>query len=149
MSFFKRFRPFLTSAEKKRVSLAIHQAELKTSGEIHVHLNKLASPKGVLAQAERVFFELGLEKTEERNGVLILIAISDRHFAIWGDQGIHQAAGQPLWDAAREALQARLKEGKPCAGLEECVARVGEALAKHFPASPDDKNQLSDEVTES
>lgn len=140
---------FLSSEEKRRVAEAVARAESKTSGEIAVHVTQLGSPKDILAQARALFFELGLHETKRRNGVLILIAAADRKFAIWGDEGIHQAAGQPLWDAARDALAAHFAAGRFGEGLEAAVAEVGKALAAHFPREDGDLNELSDEVSES
>lgn len=149
MDFLRDLKPFLSRAGKRRVAEAIAAAEEKTSGEIHVHLMRLAPPRDLLQTAERVFHELGLHETTGRNGVLILIASGDRRFAIWGDRGIHQKAGQPLWDHARHVLAGRLKEGRHAEALVEAVQAVGAELAKHFPPSGPRKNELSDEVTES
>lgn len=141
--------PFLNAQDSARVEAAVKAAEERTTGEIHVHVTAIAPPNKILERAEALFFELGLEKTAARNGVLILIAASDRRFAIWGDKGIHQAAGQPLWDEARVLLESGLKAGKPGEALVACVAAVGRALEKHFPRSDSDKNELPDGVTES
>ena len=148
MGLLRRLRPFLTHNEKLRVAAAIARAEKQTTGEIHVHLTTLAAPAGILGQAERLFASLGLHKTKARNGVLVLVAVSDRRFAIWGDSGIHQAAGQPFWDKARAALESKLREGHACAALEACVEEVGRALAAHFPPDGSDDDELSNDVTE-
>jgi len=147
MSLFHRLRPFLTLKERQRIADAIARAEGGTSGEIHVHLTSLSAPSGILGQAEKTFFTLGLDKTTRRNGVLILIATGDRRFAIWGDQGIHQKAGQPLWDKARRVLEDGLRAGKRGEAVEACVAEVGRALAEHFPADGPRANELPDDVT--
>ena len=78
---------------------------------------------------------------------LILIATGDLRFAIWGDQGIHQKAGQPLWDKARRVLEDGLRAGKRGEAVEACVAEVGRALAEHFPADGPRANELPDDVT--
>lgn len=147
MGFFHKLKPFLTSAEKRRIAEAIARAEKSTTGEIHVHLTTLSAPSGILGQAEKTFFKLGLDKTTHHNGVLVLIATGDRRFAIWGDKGIHQKAGQPLWDKARRALERGLREGKRVEALEACVADIGTELARHFPADGSVANELPDDVT--
>lgn len=146
--FWRGVRPFLTRAEKRRVAQAIARAERGTTGEIHVHVAGLASPDGVIRQAARLFFKLGLDKTERRNGALILVAVSDRRFAIWGDRGIHARAGSPLWETACRALERGLRDATPCAALESCVAEVGRALAQHFPADGRGADELPDAVSE-
>lgn len=143
------FRPFLDEPEKKRVAALIAECERKTTGEIHVHL--VGKARGEIMDAARTAFaELGLDKTDERNGVLILISHLDHRFAIWGDEGIHAEAGQHLWDKAAAVLRKHLKDRRYAEGVAACVREVGAALAKHFPKKDGPgKNQLSDDVTES
>ena len=148
MDFLRDFRAFLTAAGKQRVAEAIAAAEEKTSGEIHVHVMQLAPPRDMVQVAERVFHSLGLQKTKRRNGVLIVISKGDRRFAIWGDKGIHEKAGQVLWDQAKAALASHFHEGRNAEGLIAAVEAVGAELARHFPPVPGDKNELSDQVTE-
>jgi uncharacterized membrane protein len=149
MDFLRDLLPFLTRPQKRRVAEAIARAEARTTGEIHVHVLKLAPPRPLLETAEKLFRELGLERTDHRNGVLILISKGDRRFAIWGDRGIHQAAGHPLWEEALAALQAGLRAQDHEKGVVAAVEAVGRALERHFPSHGPRKNQLSDEVTES
>jgi uncharacterized membrane protein len=148
MDFLRDFRAFVSAAGKQRVAEAIAAAEEKTSGEIHVHIMKLAPPRDMLLVAERAFHALGLHETTGRNGVLILISKGDRRFAIWGDKGIHEKAGQVLWDKAKAALASHLREGRNAEGLIAAVEAVGAELAKHFPPTGPRKNELSDQVSE-
>ena len=50
-------------------------------------------------------------------------------------------------DRLRAALVAHLREGRLRDGLVAGVREVGETLARHFPRAPDDRNELSDEVS--
>ncbi len=59
-----------TSQEKKRIVAAITQAELRTSGEIRVHIENYC-PSSSLDRAVFVFNQLKMYKTKERNSVLI------------------------------------------------------------------------------
>lgn len=150
--FWRRLlRPFLTAAEKHRIAAAIADAEKTTTGEIHVHVLGRSDAADMLALARQTFFRLGLDKTKHRNGVLILICHLDHRFAIFGDAGIHDQAGQRLWDEAAAALRERFNARRYADGIAACVAEVGRELAGHFPKDgegPDD-NELSNEVTES
>lgn len=141
------FRPFLTRKELDRIEQAVTEAERGTSGEIHVHLAGPINSRDPLELARKAFFALGLDKTERRNGVIIFISDFDHAFAIWGDEGIHKAAGQRLWDEAAEVLRRKLKDGEPAEGLIECVREVGEALARLFPKRGGDANELPDRVS--
>lgn len=80
---------YFTEENKLQIANAIRVAELNTSGEIRIHIEKFC--KGdVLDQAAYVFEKLEMHKTELRNGVLFYLAIEDHKFAILGDAGINQ-----------------------------------------------------------
>ncbi len=141
------FRPFLTAAERRRVSAAIAAAERLTTGEIHVHLCGRLRGREPLIAARETFAALGLDKTKARNGVIILVADLEHRFAVWGDRGVHEAAGQTLWDEASKLLADHLRQGRAADGLVACVEAVGRELARLFPRAPGDVNELSDEVS--
>lgn len=149
--FRRIFRDFLNEPEKKHIAEVIAEEERKTTGEIHVHLIGKAQRGKILAVAKKVFFELGLEKTDSRNGVLILISHLDHRFAIWGDEGIHSKAGQHLWDRAARTLTDHFAQRRYHEGIQACVREVGRELARHFPkADPGPgKDQLSNDVSQS
>lgn len=128
-----------------RVAEAIAQAERRTSAEIKVVVLARAGDD-LDARAARAFRDLGLDRTERRNAVLILAAIEDRVFLLHGDEGIHARVGQGFWDGARDAMQAAFREGRIADGLIEGIRLAGAALANHFPRRPDDRNEIPDEV---
>ena len=143
------WKPFLTRADKARITAAIAKEEARTTGEIRVHIIARAGRQDVLQLAKRRFILGGLHKTTERNGVLILIASADRKFAIWGDEGLHAKTGQDLWERARDALAAQFAQGRYVEGIEACVHEVGNELARHFPnASGRSRNEIPNEVIE-
>lgn len=141
------FRPFLNQSEKRRIAGLIAEMESGTSAEIHVHVIARAK-EDMLALAPKIFRRLGLEKTDQRNGVLILISHLDHRFCIWGDEGIHAKAGSPFWERAKRTLTEHFASRRYSEGIEACVREVGGELAVHFPkkAGPG-SNQLSNEVT--
>lgn len=146
----KLFKPLLTKQDKSRIAMVIEEMESQTTGEIRVHLILRAGRQDVLELAKRKFYELGLQKTAGRNGVIILVSNLDQKFAIWGDEGIHVKAGQILWDRAKKALLDHFVEGRYGDGIEACVREVGKELAVYFPKEKLtlDPNELSNEVTE-
>jgi len=129
------------------VSRAIALAEAETSGEIRVHLEQRLPADDPLTRGRQVFTELGMHRTRERNAVLIYLALSDRHLAIVGDEGIHASAGAGYWDHLRDLMVERLREGRAREALVEAVTEVGRTLKTHFPRRPDDTNELSDQVS--
>ena len=131
---------------------AVRAAEATTSAEIRVHLERrvhhmpLRRPDA-LRRARRVFAHLGMHLTAERHGVLIYLAVEDRKLAIVGDEGIHRRVGDAYWETVRDLMIAKLREGRALEAVLAGVAEVGRVLAEHFPRRPDDRNELSDQVS--
>jgi uncharacterized membrane protein len=72
---------FLSKEDELEVVQAIVTAEKNTSGEIRVHIEE-HSDKLPLERAQEVFFELQMNETQERNGVLFYVCVADKKFAI-------------------------------------------------------------------
>ena len=100
-----------------------------------------------MTRAIERFERLGMHRTALRNGVLVYVAIEDRKLAVIGDAGIHARVGAAYWEGLTEALVAHLGAGRARDGLMTAVHAVGETLRRHFPRPPDDRNELSDEVS--
>jgi len=140
-------RRILTAEEESRIVAAIAAAEKATSGEIRVHV-ELRAGGDPLAAARRWFGRLGMDRTRERNGVLVYLAVDDRSFSIVGDRGIHERVGDDGWASIRDGIQAAFVEGRFADGLTEAIRSVGAILATHFPPRGDDRNELSDTVSQ-
>lgn len=133
----------LTREQGQRITAAIRKAESLTSGEIRVHWTG-SDVKDAYVEAVKLFGKLGMHRTRQRNGVLILVAPKNRVFAIIGDSGIQEKAGAALWNAAREAMADRFRRGDLEGGILEGVRLTGEALARFFPRQAGDVNELPD-----
>ena len=139
-------KDFFSLKEQEEIRLAIQNAELDTSGEIRVHVENLC--KGdVLDRAAYIFKQLGMEKTEQRNGVLIYLAIKDRKFAIIGDMGINSVVPPGFWDDIKQEMLISFQKNEFCTGLCNAVESVGEHLKKYFPYTKDDVNELKDDIS--
>lgn len=136
-----------TKAEKEKIVAAIKSAELKTSGEIQVHLENHC--KGdVLDRAADVFEMLKMHKTKLRNGVLFYLAVADHKFAILGDGGINAVVPDDFWENIKSEMIKHFKEGQFTSGLIRGIEMSGQALQAHFPYDADsDENELSDEIS--
>ena len=137
---------FFSKEEKERITSAIREAELNTSGEIRVHIERRCKAD-VLDHAAYLFEKLGMHKTEKRNGVLFYLSIDDHKFAILGDAGINSITGENFWDKIKEAMLEKFQEQEFCSGLETGILMAGEQLKKHFPYQENDVNELSDEIS--
>jgi uncharacterized membrane protein len=131
---------------------AVRRAEAGTSAEIRVHLERRVhrwpgQRPDALRRARKVFAHLGMHLTAEHHGVLIYLAVEDKKLAIVGDEGIHRQVGDAYWETVRDLMVARLREGRAIEAVLAGVAEVGRVLGRHFPRRPDDRNELSDQVS--
>ncbi len=140
-------RAFVSQLTHDRIHAAIHAAEAKTSGEIRVMISHRRAPDPVAA-AQQAFRRLGLDRTRQRNGVLLFVAPRSRTFAIIGDEAVHLKCGDAFWQELAAAMSDHFKRGAFTDGLVHGVDRAGELLAAHFPREPDDRNELPDDVIE-
>ena len=138
---------FFSKLDSDRIVTAIAEAERGTSGEIRVHVTR-RKPRDLDARARRRFEKLGMTRTAERNGVLFYIAPAARRFRILGDSGIHERCGDEFWRDTAALLEEHFRKGEFTEGIVAGVRKVGEVLSAHFPQKPDDRNELSDEVSE-
>ncbi len=137
---------FFTKEQKKQITDAIKEAELNTSGEIRLHVEKRCKINA-LDRAAYIFDKLKMHKTEKRNGVLFYLAVDDHKFAILGDAGINQVTPENFWDEIKDIVLDYFKEGKYADGLAKGIRMAGEALKEHFPYQTDDVNELSDDIS--
>lgn len=134
-----------TDEEQSLIRHAVESAEKNTSGEIRVCIEKTCSEE-VLDRAAKYFYQLDMDKTRLRNGVLIYLATVDRKFAIIGDAGINQVVPDTFWDDTKQAMLEQFKYGKLVEGICTGLEMAGGQLKKYFPHMDDDSNELSDDV---
>lgn len=139
-------RDFLQQLDEARVVSAIGQAEQATSGEIRVFVSQREVAGDVVARAQERFAKLGLARTAQRNAVLLYFAPRSQKFALVGDVGIHEKCGPDFWAGVVEAMGPHLQEGRFTEAVVLGVAKAGEALARHFPSRPGDRNELPDQI---
>jgi uncharacterized membrane protein len=137
---------FFSGDQKNQIRQAVADAEMDTSGEIRVHIERRC--KGdVLDRAAYLFEKLGMHKTEKRNGVLFYLAVDDHKFAILGDAGINAVTPEDYWDSIKEKMQGEFKEGRFTEGLEWGIREAGSQLKEHYPYQDDDVNELPDDIS--
>ncbi|MFQ5912197.1 MAG: TPM domain-containing protein [Nitrospinota bacterium] len=140
-------RKFFTEEEREQIVAAVAAAENRTSGEIRLHIEGKCPVEPPLERAKQLLFHLGMDKTEQRNGVLIYLATASRRFAIVGDEGIHKVVPDNFWEDVRDLMAARFREGEFCSGIAQGIERVGEKLREFFPWRDDDVDELPDEIS--
>lgn len=137
---------FLGKENEKLVMQAIEQAEGQTSGEIRIHIENKCGEE-VLDRAAWLFKKLDMQKTAERNGVLIYLSIDDHKFAIIGDSGINKVVPEGFWNETKGKMVAHFTKGEFALGLIEGIHETGQHLKTYFPHQKDDTNELSDEIS--
>jgi len=137
---------YLTPEEEQEVVNAIGMAEKNTSGEIRVHIEKHTS-LDPYSRAKEVFHLLKMDETQQKNGVLIYIAIENRAFAICGDKGINDVVPKDFWDTTRDIMTSHFKNLDLKQGLVAGILKAGEELKKHFPYQSDNVNELTNEIS--
>ena len=131
--------------EQQRIKDAIAKAERTTSGEIRICVEKTCKDD-VLDRAAKYFYQLDMDKTKLRNGVLIYLATVDHKFAIIGDAGINKVVPADFWDCTKDLMLEQFKLSNLIEGIVIGIDRAGEKLSTFFPCAPDDVNEVSDDV---
>jgi uncharacterized membrane protein len=137
----------LSEPEQKAVVAAIHEAELRTSGEVRVHIEHHCPDSNVIERAKQVFGYLEMNKTELKNGVLFYLAMTDRKFAVIGDAGIDQKVPSGFWDGTRDVLKTYFSKNEFAEGLAAGIKLAGEQLQSFFPRQANDANELPDDIS--
>lgn len=138
---------FFTVSQKKAIEDAVRQAELNTSGEVRVHIERKC--KGdVLDRATEIFALLKMHKTQQRNGVLFYLSIEDHQFALLGDAGINAMVPENFWETIKGMMLEEFQQGNVSIGLIRGIRMTGDMLKKFYPYKRNvDVNELSDELS--
>ena len=142
----------LSREELKDLAEIITEAEKFSSGQIRVVIRHRRHWKerqlSLHELAVREFHRLGMEKTREKTGVLILLLLSERRFQIIGDEGIHSKVDEKTWDRIAHTMTNHFGTGKFFNGIAEAIHAVGEELGRHFPRTKNDTDELPNDVIE-
>lgn len=98
--------------------------------------------------AQSLFLAREVFRTEDRNGVLILISLFERTTQILPDTGFHPRLGDADWDLVVKRMTPRLRDARPSQALEEGLATLENLLlAKGFQPGAG-RNELPDRPVE-
>ncbi|MBI2428686.1 MAG: TPM domain-containing protein [Ignavibacteriales bacterium] len=148
MSFFEK--NILTKDELQKIAETIKSVERETIGEVRVNIHKRRSFRdknlSLYDLAVKNFYSLGMDKTKEKSGVLILLLLSEHKFQIIGDEGINKRVSKEFWESLAKKTSEYFGQNKFSEGICYAVNEVGAVLKKEFPMKPGDTNELSNEV---
>lgn len=139
-------KELLSAEQQGRIVEAVRKAELNTSGEIRIHIDEKCSGDP-MERAAFVFHKIGMDRTKDRNGVLIYLAYKSKVFSIIGDEGIDRVVPEGYWNEVCTAMESHFKAGRFTEGLSEAAMSIGEKLKEFFPYREDDVNELPDEIS--
>lgn len=144
--FFSK-KDFFTATERNQIVEAIRLAEQQTSGEIRVYVESHCRFVDALDRAAEVFWILKMEQTDQRNAVLVYVAVKDRQLALFGDKGIHEKVGDEFWNEKVKKILSHIGRESYAEAIARMVGEIGEALRFHFPYDRQtDKNELPDDI---
>ncbi|MFP4548569.1 MAG: TPM domain-containing protein [Fidelibacterota bacterium] len=146
--------PLLTKYFSKqdliKIRNACSEAEKTTSGEIRVSIlhkrNKKQKGLSMKDMAIQEFYDLHMDETRDKTGILIFILLKERKFQILADEGINQKVDPGTWDKQAEILTEHFKNKQYTEGIVKLIENMGQILSQYFPIKDDDTNELSDEV---
>ena len=136
---------FFKVHEEHQILKAIKQAETVCSGEIRVFVEDKC-PETVQGRTLEVFKKLKMFETRQRNGILIYIALKDKKFSVFGDEGIHQHLGFHFWRTEAKYLREFFEEDMMVIGLCHVIKHLGDTMQPIFPHTDNDTNELPDEI---
>lgn len=98
--------------------------------------------------ALKQFLARNVHITSARTGVLVFVSLAEHYAEIVADSGINQHVAQAEWDAILRDLLDHAGQGRLADGFVVAIGAVGEHLARHFPVSAEDINELDDHLVE-
>jgi putative membrane protein len=113
----------------------------------HVVPNAIAAGR-TRRQAYEQFLAHGVHLTEARTGVLIYVTPTDQRVEIVADVGIHSKVGETAWEELAQEITVAARKGQLVEGILNAIRKAGALLARHFPPSARNPNELSDRMVE-
>lgn len=147
LSFFKKAKQYFTPAQMEQIVAAIRTAEKQTSGEVRVYVESKNPLVNTLERAAEVFYKMKMQETDDRNAVLLYIAMQHHEVALFADEGIYKRAGGAYWETEMAEMLAHFTSNDITGGIVNCVTHIGQTLKKEFPFdASNDRNELPDDI---
>jgi putative membrane protein len=102
--------------------------------------------EAVQQRALRAFYEKGLHRTKMNTGVLFFLSLLERKVWVLADRGIYEKIDEETLNRFAGTVTQGVRDHHACDALCESIRQMGELLARHFPKTREDNDELSDEV---
>ncbi len=123
---------------------ARHMGELRFAVEASLPVESLIGGVSARQRAIDLFSRLRVWDTEHNSGVLIYVLLADRDVEIVADRGIHARVGPAGWEAICGEMERAVARREFEQGAVLGLQAISDLLAKHFPASGRNPNELPD-----
>lgn len=138
---------FFSENEQYKIVQAIREWEKDTTGEIKLHIENECKTEPLL-RAKELFQKLKLHETENRNAVLIYLAVQSHTFAVWGDTGINQKVDADFWNTVAWIIEDHFKDNLFLVGTLESVKLVGRKLVEFYPVGEGkNENEIPNDIS--
>lgn len=97
-------------------------------------------------RAVQAFFLHNLHATKDRTGILVMVSLLEHRVEILADTGINAKVPRDMWEKILNDMIGKIKSGDLTEGFCTAVRECGEVLAKDFPGTHENPNELSDRV---
>ncbi|MFY7964904.1 MAG: TPM domain-containing protein [Chitinophagaceae bacterium] len=144
--FRSKAEDYFTPHQKKIIVDAIKQAERQTSGEVRVFIEIKCEYVNAIDRAKELFEKLDMHNTEERNAVIVYVALKHKQLAVFADAGIYQKTGVKFWNDNVQSMLSHFNKEDYVEGIETVVLAIGKALNTYFPFDKSDVNELPDDI---
>ena len=121
-----------------------HNIELRVVVEARLPLVGLLRGQTSRQRAIELFTLLRVWDTEHNSGVLIYVQFADKKIEIVADRGINAKVAQASWDGICRRMEAAFSHGQYEQGALAAIDEVTALLARHFPPSVINPNELPD-----
>nr|WP_314446515.1 hypothetical protein [uncultured Sphingomonas sp.] len=102
----------------------------------------------VRRRAIALFKAAAERRTVGRTAVLIYLSLAEHRAEIVADEAVTRVTTPECWGDAMAELIGEIRAGRPGDGLALAVEEVGEVLARHFPKTGADTNEIPDKLIE-
>ena len=119
-----------------------HRGELRFVIETDLDAWSIVAGKSPRHRALEVFAGVHAWDTERNNGVLIYVLFADRAVEIVADRGFNGLVAPAEWAAVCRAMEAEFRQGRWEHGALAGVEATARLLARHFPDTGRQDNEL-------
>lgn len=143
-------KKFFPKESMDRITQAIQESEAKHDAEIVFAIEPALAPLSAYQghsareRAIDVFSQLRVWDTEANNGVMIYLLLADHDIEIVADRGVNRLAGPEYWEKVCKTMEEHFRNNQFEQGVIEGIRIITELLAKHYPKTSGDENELTD-----